>query len=324
MPEDEITIQHGLPGRAESPALERTARLAVEKALSDLVSSKLLYQKVVIDLSHLEAELEATRAKASRELLTSLQQEVEVRPWELNTHHQGDNPLHRSIFAAARAGGQPVGTPIREMHIHFYAPAVQLQCPVCKGDRTFVALQSSRQFNLEPPYPDKSERGLTEQVYTIYYRCEGCRKFIYATLIRREGLQLHLCGFAPRRSRRDARQVPKALRPILNDATDAVAEGDLYAGFYHLRTMIEHFAKIRLKKPLESRERGEDLLTAYYATLAPNIKSVLPSLTVSYEALSQNLHARIGSVDDFYTQLSAVCDHIEALASLSKYAPREA
>jgi len=55
--DEELKIQHGMRVRPESPALERTARLAIEAALSVLVSRKLLYQKVAIDLSALPAAL---------------------------------------------------------------------------------------------------------------------------------------------------------------------------------------------------------------------------------------------------------------------------
>jgi hypothetical protein len=269
--DDEIKIQHALPGRPESPALERTARLAIEAAFAEVVSNKLLYQKVKLNLSGLPSALTAAKAKVNAEQLSSLEHEITVRPWELETRHLGDQAQHLPIFAAANVGGQPVGTPLHEMHIHFYAPSVQLQCPVCKAGRTFIALVASKQFNLEDPYPRTSAQASIEQVYTIYYRCEACRKFIYAVLVRREGARLHLCGFAPRRVQSAIRSVPKSLEPILIDATNSVAEGDLFAGFYHLRTLIELFAKLRLETPVDSRERGEDLLARYYKSIPPKL-----------------------------------------------------
>ena len=314
-------MQHMLPGRPESPGLEQTTRLAIEAAISQLISRKLLYQKVTLDLSALPEALRQAGVEVTKEALQSLEDEVSARPWELETHHKGDSPLHHSIFAAASAGSQPVGTPIHKMNLHFYAPGVQLRCPTCKGERTFIALQSSRQFNLEPPYPKSSSQGLTEQVYTVYYRCEGCRNFIHAVLIRREGMRLHLCGFAPRRLQESPRNVPKQLESILKDAVDAVAEGDLYGGLYHLRTLIEHFAKLKLEIAIDSRERGEDLLARYNKTVPVSLSSSMPSLAASYDLLSSRLHARNGSsAEEFAEQLSAVCDHIEAIALLGKYA----
>jgi hypothetical protein len=317
--DDEIKIQHGIKGRPESPALERTARLAIEAAFSEVVSSKSLYQKVTVDLSQLPAALKAAKVAPGSIRVSLLEDEVAIRPWELETHHQGDQAAHFPIFAAASAGGQPVGTPLHEMQIHFYAPGVQLQCATCKGERTFIALVASRQFNLENPYPRTSSQGGTEQVYTLYYRCEGCRKFTYSVLVRRDRLRLHLCGFAPRRLQKSVRSVPKPLEPILNDGSDAVSEGDLYGGFYHLRTLIEHFAKLRLGLPADAQERGEDLLAKYYKTIPPALSSTLPSMTTSYEVLSKHLHARSGTIEIFNEQVAAVCDHIEGVGILSKY-----
>lgn len=317
--DDEIKIQHALPGRPESPALERTARMAIEAAFGELISRKLLYQKVAIDLSALSKTI-ASPELTTPDRLSLLEAEVAARPWELETHHQGDNPIHLPIFASANVGGQPLGTPLHKMNIHFYAPGVQLECPTCKGDRTFIALQSSRQFNLEQPYPRPSTGGKTEQVYTLYYRCEGCRKFMHAVLVRREALRVHLSGFAPRRVQKSNRTLPSALQPILNDANNSVAEGDLFAGFYHLRTLIEHFAKLKLDVPLETRERGEDLLARYGKTVPTSLSATLPSLAASYDLLSKRMHARSGTPEEFAKHVDAVCDHIEGAALLAKYA----
>ena len=114
--------------------------------------------------------------------------------------------------------------------------------------------------------------------------------------------------------------MPKQLEPILNDATNAVAEGDLYAGFYHLRTMVEHFAKLKLNTPSDARERGEDLLARYSKTLPASLAGTLPSLAATYDSLSKRMHARSGSADEFNAQLQVVCDHIEGAALLGKYA----
>lgn len=317
--DDELKIQHGLPVRPQSPALERIARLAIEVALGELISRKLLYQKVTIDLAELSKAIGSAELTMPNEL-SQLETEVAARPWELETHHQGDNPIHLPIFASANVGGQPVGTPLHQMNIHFYAPGVQLECPTCKGERTFIALQSSRQFNLEQPYPRPSTRDRTEQVYTLYYRCEGCRKFMHAVLVRREGLRLHLCGFAPRRVQKSNRNLPPALQAILNDANNSVAEGDLYAGFYHLRTLVEHYAKLKLGVALETRERGEDLLEKYGKTIPLPLAATLPSLAASYDVLSKRMHARSGTPEAFATQVDAICDHIEGAAMLAKYA----
>jgi len=143
---------------------------------------------------------------------------------------------------------------------------------------------------------------------------------MHAVLVRREGLRLHLSGFAPRRVQKSKRTLPPELEPILNDANNAVAEGDLYAGFYHLRTVVEHFAKLKLGLPLETRERGEDLLAKYGKTIPASLASSLPSLAASYDVLSKHMHARSGTPEEFAKQVDAICDHIGGVALLAKYA----
>ncbi len=178
--DDEIKIQHALPGRPQSPALERTARLAVEAAFDELISRKLLYQKVTIDLSGLSQAIGSPEL-TTPDQLSLLETEVAARPLELE-------------------------------------------------------------------------------------------------------------------------------------------EGDLYAGFYHLRTVVEHFAKLKLGLPLETRERGEDLLAKYGKTIPASLASTLPSLAASYDVLSKHMHARSGTPEEFATQVDAICDHIEGAALLAKYA----
>src|SRR5438552_6271635 len=144
---DEIKIQHALPGRPQSPALERTARLAVEAAFGELISRKLLYQKVTIDLSGLSQAIASSELTTPDQLLL-LETEVAARPWELETHHQGDNPIHLPIFASANVGGQPIGTPLNQMNIHFCAPGCAAGVPNLQRRTNFhrVAIVSAIQL----------------------------------------------------------------------------------------------------------------------------------------------------------------------------------
>lgn len=113
-----------------------------------------------------------------------------------------------------------------------------------------------------------------------------------------------------------SKSVPESLGPILSDAEQAVAEGDIFAGFYHLRTILEHYLKHRLRIPIDQQIRGDELVTKHYQTLSPGAGNMLPSLTVSWEKLSHWLHTRTGDADDYQVQRDAICKHIEALEVL--------
>lgn len=317
METDELNIQGGLPGRPESPTLETTARLAVEEAIRELIATKLLYQKVEVSLDILLDKLGKAGVSTNSECIGKLSEEVRQRPWRLDVRHLGDDPNHADIFRLAR-GGQPVGMPLHDMNLNFYAPSVPLVCRRCKRESTFIAIRGSSEQGLGHPYPRPTERG-REQVYTIIYRCETCREVLHAVLVRREGMRLHLCGFAPRREQRAQRNVGKMLEPILLDADNAVAEGDLFGGYYHLRTLLEHYMKLHLGIEMSFQIRGDELVAKYNESLPTALKGTLPSLGAAYEVLSHALHCRTGTVEEYAAQQTAICDHFEGVAILKKY-----
>jgi len=144
---------------------------------------------------------------------------------------------------------------------------------------------------------------------------------MHAVLFGERGLRLHLSGFAPRRVQKSKRTLPPALEPILNDANNAVAEGDLYAGFYHLRTVVEHFAKAEARPSARGHVNAVRILLAKYGkTIPASLASSLPSLAASYDVLSKHMHARSGTPEEFAKQVDAICDHIGGVALLAKYA----
>ncbi len=105
----------------------------------------------------------------------------------------------------------------------------------------------------------------------------------------------------------------------MNDAKNAVSEGDLSAGFYHGRTLLEHFLKYRQKLDLASHLRGEELIKTHNEKLSEKLKTTLPSLSTAFTGLSEHLHARTGEKADFDRLVGMVCDHIEMLALVEKY-----
>jgi hypothetical protein len=337
--EENIALHGMMMSRPESPALEGAAAQAIEEAFRELIERRYLYQKITVDLAAMDvavieaiekaierAQIEASEpslgranfvaepAPATPARLKALREEVAERPWRLVTRHVGDNPRFAEIHRTARIGTQALGTAPDELNLRFYLPGVRMRCPgKCKGESTFVAMVSSSDSGFDSPYPRKGSAGI-EQIFIPIYRCEMCRETLYTLLVRRVALRLHLCGFAPRREPLASKAVPELLLPILNDAEQAVAEGDRFAGFYHLRTLIEHYLKDRLGIPMAQQIRGDDLVATHYNSLRSELRSVLPSLNTSWERLSHWLHTRTGEDEDFQKQRDAICKHIELLA----------
>ena len=339
MPSD-YNDQEGLNGtrlsRPESPAAESAAAEAISQGFRQLIEKHYLYQKVTVDFSSMDAAVTEAIARASEQARTQLspgrppskpapatpaslaavRTEMAKRPWRLATRHMGDDPRMAEIHRAARIGSQPLGIAAEEINLGFYLPPIQLRCPgKCKGTTTFIALVSSKDSGFDRPYPREGTAG-KEQIFYPIYRCEMCRETLYSMLIRRTGLKLHLCGFTPRREPLVTKVVPEPLIPILHDAEQAVAEGDVYAGFYHLRTMVEHYLKGRLNIPITEQIRGDELVDKHHQTLSPELKSIFPPIKTSWERLSTWLHTRSGEADNFNKQRDAICKHIGLLATI--------
>jgi len=330
--------------RDESPALEANAAAAIEAAIRDLIEHRFLYQKIGLDYAATDAAITAAietakkqaataiygRGSGSRKIydvtqgrLRELHDEIEARPWHLMTRHLSDDATEASFIRVANVGTQPLGTPLKEMEIKFYLPAIQLMCAGrCKRGATFAALGASSMLAYGSPYP-RSVNGRTEQVFVAVYRCELCRDAVYTILVRRIGGRLHLSGFAPRREPLPIGDLPALLIPIVRDADQSIAEGDVFAAMYHLRTMIEHYVKGRLKIAAVDQLRGDDLMRRHYDSLNPGISSALPPLTSIYEKLSRDLHGRTGVAEDYVIRREQTISHVRSLEVLGDAANRQ-
>ncbi len=307
---------------------------AIELAFRALIEGSYLYQKVAVNFDEAEEQLLAvlrvrdpnslvkTPERAHAADAKKLRAEFEKRPWKLMTRHLGDDGMTVEINRIARTGTHPMGTPADQIPVRFHLPAVQIYCPgPCKTLTAFGALLSSDASGFGGPFPRNTGKGV-EQNFVPVYRCEICRTMIYTLLVRRIGARLHLCGFAPRRETVLARVVPQHIRNILSDAEQAIAENDLFAAFYHLRTMLEHYLKERLRIVLSDQIRGDELIEKHYDALKLEWRSVLPPISPAYATLSQNLHARQGAAEDFAKLRDAICDHLDMLTLLEKQAVR--
>ena len=316
---DEFEIQHGISGREASPIFERSVRGCVEKAFKSLLETKNLYQKEDVDLASLDTALAKELPALSDSKYSDLHQEATMRPWRIATDHQGDDPMTADILRHAKVGAEPLGTPDEGRSLHFFAPGVQFPCKKCKGERTFEALHCSGEGGrFGSPYPRVRDE-VREQVFLLYYRCVGCREFIHTILVLREGLRIHLCGVGPRRQLPARLQVRGKLQVIANDAHNAVLEGDVFAGFYHLRTLVEHHIKRKLSIPIKDQIRGDELVERYNDFLPKQLKEVIPSLASIHTELSGFLHSRSGCPDDFARIETSIGDHINALRTLDHY-----
>lgn len=327
-----------------TPEIDSPFGSAIEQAFKTLIERCYLYQKVTVDFDAAELLARSVlEAQAARQIppvsspgqistpyptpdaeAKKEREAVAKRPWRATTHHMGDDPMTIQASSTERLGMHSgfgmisARTPADQIPVSFHLPVVQIVCPgSCKATTIFVAQMSSKYSPFGSPFPYTGSTGI-EQMFVPVYRCEICRSAIYTLLVRRTGARLHLCGFAPRRGSQPSRSVPDSVKPILSDAEQAIAEGDVYAAFYHLRTMIEHYLKKRLAIDAGEQMRGEDLIDRHHKVLPMTWRSVLPSISEPYSTLSKNLHGREGEAEDFAKLRDAVCNHIEMLSTLER------
>jgi hypothetical protein len=270
--EEQLGLQSSYLERPVSPSLEASGATAIATAFRELIETKYLYQKVTVDFSGVGSSVASELKKRPRTFgkteripasilatpmvgpltreqfdkqLPGLLDELARRPWELHTRHLGDDPSVTKFHQASRGTARPLQSHASSADLRFYLPSVDLRCFGCKKVSIFNPLGASCRHHFDSPYPRDTAKG-KEQVFEPVYRCEKCRQVLHTILVRRLGLQLHLCGFAPRRESLASESVPDDLAPILSDAEQAVAEGDTFAAFYHLRTLIECHLKMRL------------------------------------------------------------------------------
>ena len=331
---EQIALHGSYVMRTGSPLLEAATSKMIEDSFRELLQSHYLYQKVSVNLDGaveivrpilLERNtkwgisVEEIRFRQDiPKYVKDLRAEIEKRVW---------SPATRQILGGNRFATIPHATALGasnlEHPIHFYLPNIEIRCgAVCKKV-TLFSPQLSSVFRLgDSTFPRTGEKG-TEQMYEPVYRCEVCRTMVHAFLVHRVGQRLHLCGAAPRREAATSRTLIAPLDRILADAEQAAAEQDVFAGFYHLRTLVEHYIKGRINAPLTDQIRGDDLVERHYATLKPEWRSVLPSLSDSYSKLSENLHARRGKLEIFKELRDRVCDHIEMVTIFERSSTSE-
>lgn len=295
-------------GREESPAIELAIQEAICEALVALLSEKGLYQNVTVDS-------QACAAFPTSE--DQLRREFSKRPWEPVSMGHGDTMADRGLAYHAGLGAQPLGTPGDEFVLSFPLPDIDTWCDQCGKPTAHASTLASRGSRFGNQFPIFGER--TIQVFIPYYICSLCRKQILVFLIKRTGYVLQMCGRSERLHSSVPSAIPKKQRQIFADALSAAAENDLSAGFYHLRTFVEHYMKDSLRIDQNTQIRGDDLCGQYKSKLDPRMSSGMPSLSVVYETCSAHMHARTGTPEDFTKECTAVAAHLEAKALFGRY-----
>ena len=272
-------------------------RLATEvsAALKRLLETKHLYQSETVDVSFIEQQLRAEdqqTAAALRGVLHPLRDGRWI-PWE--------REVRRAAFARE--------TDAFARMLWFYTPTIKTFCEKCTRIEAFNPLLI--EDLLEKSGDDVfAERGI--QIFALTLLCQSCKSIPEAFLVRRNRLKLTLSGRSPIEHVTVPADIPKNQRIYYSGAMVAYQSGQVLAGLFLLRTLIEQFVRERFGKPAETPEAQVAAFAEYMAALPESFRATFPSLPDLYGRLSVALHAADSSAELFESVRASVVKHFEA------------
>jgi hypothetical protein len=288
--------------RPQSPVVENSFEDAFAETIKELCETKGLYQNASVNTQFL-AELADNNWSVE-----ALKREFSRRPIQPVTRREHITLGERG-FAGTVGGVEAIGTPIDEIRLTFYLPIVEIACANCKQSCAHTSVPPPP-LPHESPFPN-DENG-TVQVLHVIYACTSCHEHVIAFQVLRRGLRLQLTGrTSPFRPKLDECW-PKKVRDVIADAFVAVAEGDLPAGFYHLRTAQEIFMKDVCGVPIGEKIEGQDLCERYNKATDQRVIRDFPSMSVLYSTLSECLHTRKEDHQLFEKSIADFMRHLKA------------
>lgn len=313
-------LEQTVVSRLQSPKLEYYVQDEINRSLAELLTKRGLYQQVEVQLPKLESFSKTNREYDRPPWYTvlDLTKEFRDRPWMPVSRHLSDDDRMAVVAKTARSAGQPIGTPDNELHLKFYLPSVEYHCEKCKKVTFSSSLAGSFADGRDTSFPRPHAQG-TQQFYVLIYRCDVCRWFVNVFLVSRTGFKLQLCGRTERIKPLVPGNIPKEFGRIVEDAISAEQEGDTYAGFYHLRTFVEHYMKKCVELSMDVQITGDELSERYKKTLDARLTAEFPSLGPLFSELSVFLHARKGERTDFDRILTAIDDHFAAKTMFGRF-----
>lgn len=294
------------------PELTPTGRLKllgqfsemIPAAIKELLEKKHLYQSVTLDPRGLIAVTGGGRTE------TSLAKEIKIMEsigWMIPEDHPSLNTKATTSGAVAVQAAQSL--------VWLKAPDVKLFCEECDRAEAFNSiatriLVSSVGDNSLPLQGSVGDNSLAVQVFAFSFLCQSCKSVPEVFLVRRRGLKLTLCGRAPIEYIEVPFFMPKQVQPFYRRAIVAFQSGEVLAGNFLLRTVIEQWARIATH--LETATQSDRVMEVYMDSLPNDFKSRFPSIRDLYATLSVDIHGAVGSPELFERAQGEIVEHFDA------------
>jgi phage FluMu protein Com len=291
------TVEFSLTTRF-APELEREAN----HALRGLLEDKHLYQAAHIDV------LAACRAaKPSAPVGSQVADPTEKQLAALTL---------AVTFSVERPNAVPVSVqPTKAaLEVSLYVPTVMAICPRCKELRPFnlVGATTVAPTQKHGRQEQKEDHDILKSTdtFSFAYECQACKGPEDVFLVRRESWKLTLCGRSPIELVAIPSYIPASVRDYYRSAVVASNSGEVLAGLFLLRVLIEQFT--RPWSAGDKSLKAADVVETYMGSLPDDFKAHFPSLRSAYEALSAAMHTADASHDLFATVRAQIEEHFDA------------
>ena len=301
-------IQQTYIQRSQSPEVENIMGKLIHDELEILLSEGYLYQNRSIDLSEIVGKADEHFSGEA------LKDEFTHRPWIAYSKNRGFTRSEQQFTNLKPT--DPLGGPLREMHLTFVIPTIETWCARCKGKELFDSIPH---LALSPYHvnPEAIKEPLGYQTLLFNLQCQKCKSPLITFMVRRELVKLQLCGRSSPYFPVVPSEIPNRLTDVYRDGVRAAACGDFAGGFYHLRTLMEHYMKSICGIALNQQIDGSELCQLYNKTI-DRVVAERASLTKLFSECSHNLHGRTGSQRDFSAALQLIEGHFRLIENLRR------
>lgn len=297
----------------------------LNRALRDLLQDKHLYQHVMVDLSPITG-CELYPEKTHPETMSEKEREaigirnLLLRAAEVHVKSPSDAPFVRPPLQGSVERN-------RKASVSLHVPTLMAICATCGARHPFnligariVSAHDIDERLTSPTGPFRVE------TYAFEYQCQACKSSADVFLVRRDDWRLTLCGRSPIEQVDVPRFIPRAFRPYYRRAVVARNSGEVLAGLFLLRVLIEQFVLADGYMPQQAQgdqddepepelayqRRAADAIEKYMETLPDDFTSRFPSLRKIYQDLSADIHSATGSEELFEASLSDIERHFDA------------
>ena len=282
-------------------SFEAAARFHVTASFKELLSSRHLYQGIIIStdfISELAGQL--ARADAPSPQTSSIERgglpffdhgmksriekhmkqgrSILSLPWIPEGSMSALEILNNGIASKGKGPS----------HFEFPSPTINTFCSGCRGRWPFAPVK----------YLHKAQSGRCEPIkqwFFLTYECQNCNGEPVRFLVRRTDDKLTLAGRDPIESVETPKLIPKVIKNRFGSAVVAYQSGQPLAASFLLRVLIEQYWKsipaVVTAVASKNKPTGDELGSAYKAILDEDFRRKFPTLCETYERLSIAIHS---------------------------------